>query len=83
MRFSTLDREVESLSGREAWAEDLMLGMRLVRGVEADLVPSDVRESLLGRGLVALDGDRMVPTHDGWLLGNELFGALWDLSEER
>ena len=83
IRFSTLDREAEFLNKREAWAEDLMLGMRLVRGVEATRIPPDVVESLAARGLVTIDAGRVVPTHNGWLLGNELFGALWDLAEER
>lgn len=84
MRFSTTDGEVEFLSGREAWAEDLMLGMRLTRGIEARLLDGEpeVRDDLVGRGLVELVGGRLVPTHDGWLLGNELFGALWDLAGE-
>ena len=82
MRFSTLDREVEFLTAREAWAEDLMLGMRLTRGIETscmDEAPT-VRDELLERGLIARQGNRLVPTHDGWLLGNELFGALWALA---
>lgn len=82
MRFSTYDREVEFLSEREAWAEDLMLGMRLVRGVDAARVPADAAHDLARRGLVELRGGRLVPTHDGWLLGNELFAALWDLRDE-
>jgi oxygen-independent coproporphyrinogen-3 oxidase len=84
MRFSTTDGEVEFLSGREAWAEDLMLGMRLTRGIEARLLDGEpeVRDDLVGRGLVELVDGRLVPTHDGWLLGNELFGALWDLAGE-
>ncbi|MBR3314333.1 MAG: radical SAM family heme chaperone HemW [Atopobiaceae bacterium] len=84
MRFSTLDREVEFLSAREAWAEDLMLGMRLTRGVEEerlDAVP-DTRDDLLARGLVERNGGRLIPTHDGWLLGNELFATLWDLHQQ-
>ena len=74
--------DVEFLSEREAWAEDLMLGMRLTRGIAAsrlDAAPG-TREDLLARGLVEKIGDRLVPTHDGWLLGNELYGALWDLA---
>lgn len=85
MRFSTLDRQVEFLDAREAWAEDLMLGMRLTQGVEAarmDEVPQ-VRDDLIARGLIRREGDRLAPTHDGWLLGNELFGALWELADER
>ncbi len=81
MRFSTLDREVEFMSAREAWAEDLMLGMRLTRGIECgrlDCVP-EIRDDLIDRGLIQEAGGRLIPTHEGWLLGNELYGALWDL----
>lgn len=81
-RFSTADRESEFLDGREAWAEDLMLRMRMTRGVDASLVPQTAKDALAARGLVELRGGRMVPTHDGWLLGNELYGALWELSKE-
>ena len=28
-----------------------------------------------------VEDGRLVPTHDGWLMGNELYGALWDLAE--
>ncbi len=82
MRFSTLERDVEFLSAREAWAEDLMLGMRMTDGIEAsrlDAAPH-TREDLLSRGLIERHGDRLMPTHDGWLIGNELFGTLWDLA---
>lgn len=80
IRYETKGREVEFLKTREAWAEDLMLGMRMSQGVDASLVPPNVIESLEGRGLVQVECGRMVPTHDGWLLGNELYGALWDLA---
>ncbi|MDO4806074.1 MAG: radical SAM family heme chaperone HemW [Coriobacteriales bacterium] len=82
-RRSTSVQEVEFMSAREAWAEDLMLGMRLTQGIEAtrlDCAPK-TREDLLAKGLVARRGNCLVPTHDGWLLGNELYGALWDLAE--
>lgn len=84
MRFSALNQEVEFMSVREAWAEDLMLGMRLTRGIEARLLDAapHTRDNLIARGLIARRGDRLVPTHDGWLLGNELFGELWALAEE-
>lgn len=84
MRFSTLDTDVEFLSAREAWAEDLMLGMRLTRGIDEsqlDAAPT-VRDELLARGLVTRERGRLIPTHDGWLLGNELFGALWGLADD-
>ena len=85
VRFSARDHEVEFLDEREAWAEDLMLGMRLVRGIRAERLDGarQTRERLLERGLVAERDGRLLPTHDGWLLGNELFGALWDLASSR
>lgn len=72
--------ECEFMTERQAWAEDLMLGMRLVRGVDASRVPEEVVDGLQSRKLVDVRDGRMVPTHDGWLLGNELYGALWDLA---
>ena len=87
--------EVEELSAREAAAEDLMLGMRMSQGVGEGLL-AHAREAIgidavdaaideaLTRGLAVweeLDGARhLAPTHDGWLLGNELYGLFWDLA---
>ena len=82
LRFVEPEPEWEFLSRREAWAEDLMLGMRLVEGVEAERVPQEVVADLVARGLVEEEGGRVRPTHDGWLLGNQLYGALWDLAGE-
>ena len=84
MRFSTVDREVEFLSEREAWVEDLMLGMRRTCGVELARFAGveHVLQELVERGLVGVRGDHAIPTHDGWLLGNELFGALWGLADD-
>lgn len=79
-RLASLRADVEQLNARQAWAEDLMLGMRMTSGVELERVPTDVATALEGRGLVTRTGGRLVPTHDGWLLGNELYGALWDLA---
>ncbi|OUP07828.1 hypothetical protein B5F33_08205 [Collinsella sp. An2] len=86
--------ELEALSEREAVAEDLMLGMRMSRGVGEDLlaqartivgagqVDRAVDEALsrgLARWVEAESERRLAPTHDGWLLGNELYGLMWDL----
>ncbi|MDM8245189.1 radical SAM family heme chaperone HemW [Collinsella tanakaei] len=87
--------ELEEMSAREAAAEDLMLGMRMSRGVGdgllayarevigTDAVDTAIDEAL-ARGLAVweeLDGARhLAPTHDGWLLGNELYGLFWDLA---
>ena len=37
-------------------------------------------DGLERRGLVALTDGGMRPTQRGWLLGNEVFGALWSLA---
>ena len=87
--------DVEEMTAREAAAEDLMLGMRMARGVDEGLL-ARAREVIgagaldaavdeaLHRGLaVWADADgahRLAPTHDGWLLGNELYGLLWNLA---
>ena len=79
----------------EAAAEDLMLGMRMTRGVDEGLlaraadvlgaapVEAAVRRAL-DRGLAAWReegrGRRLAPTERGWLQGNELFSIMWDLA---
>lgn len=87
--------EGESLDSRQAAAEDLMLGMRMVRGVSADALAGFVtrgipRERLKcavdeatrdGLAASAPDGS-LRPTQKGWLLGNELFGLMWETAGE-
>ncbi len=84
--------KTETLSAREALAEDLMLGMRMTKGVPAflldrarGLIPLEQLDKALNqvvsRGLAFLGSDGgLVPTQQGWLLGNELYGTLWDLA---
>ena len=82
---------VEFLSEREAAAEDLMLGARLACGLSAELVDharsviggrvDDVLEGCVADGLLAVSAGRLAPTDTGWLLGNELYGRLWDLAD--
>ena len=77
----------ETLSAEEAGREDVMLGLRLVRGVPAGQVEqaglTGVLESLAGEGLTELvaptggGGPRWRTTERGWLLGNEVFGRIW------
>ncbi len=78
----------ESLTAAEAAREDVMLGMRLVRGVPVAQVDSaglgDVFEALRADGLVELAEDGTLRTQGswrttrrGWLLGNEVFGRIW------
>lgn len=86
--------DVEQLSAREAACEDLMLAARMTDGISPQLVAS-VREltdsvrvdetlsGLLNKGLLVEGaGGRLIPTHAGWLLGNELYGPLWDLAHD-
>lgn len=86
--------DVEQLSEREAMAEDLMLAARMTDGLPPELLErarnvigaarvDACLERLVSRNLLGGRADgSLVPTHDGWLLGNELYGALWDLSSD-
>lgn len=91
--LTSLRFDIEFLTEAEAAAEDLMLGARLVDGLEPDLVElarevlgtsrvDDCMDKLLCRGLLCVRHGRLAPTHDGWLLGNELYGELWGLSPD-
>lgn len=76
--------EFEMLGGYESAVEDLMLGMRRSIGVPVGQVRSvegapAVFERLERLGLACEQGDRFVPTRRGWLLGNEVYGAIWSL----
>ena len=89
-RLSALSFSLEFLTGPQAVAEDLMLGARLVEGLRPELVSrarelfgarlDAALEALLADGLLAERGGLLVPTERGWLLGNELYGALWELA---
>ena len=82
---------LEFLTLEQAVAEDLMLGARLAEGLDPGLV-AFAREALpsgsvdrclselIGRGFLKVLSGRFAPTDDGWLLGNELYGELWDLA---
>ena len=38
-------------------------------------------DDLVSKGLLVRDGDGTLrPSQSGWLLGNELYGPLWDLA---
>lgn len=96
VRFKQLDDagerfETELLAPREAMAEDLMLACRMTDGVGIDLlkragalIPElELRaacEAAVRSGLATWDGRALVPTHLGWLEGNELFGLFWTLA---
>ena len=83
--------DLEALDEAQAAAEDLMLAMRMTQGVgpallahaHAALGADEVEDALAWcatRGLAQERGGRWVPTDQGWLLGNELYGRLWDLA---
>ena len=89
-RLRSLSFSLEFLNETQAVAEDLMLGARLVEGLRPELVTyarelygarlDDAVDTLLARDLLAEKDGRLAPTEQGWLLGNELYGALWDLA---
>ena len=85
--------DFEVLTPREAVAEDLMLAMRMEHGIGRELlrqagiaIGSDALRSAIDRaveaGLARWDetSGSLVPTERGWLMGNELFGMLWELA---
>lgn len=92
--LSSLTFGVEELTAREAAAEDLMLAARTSDGLGPDLLTrarDDIGASavdrtvgtLVAEGLLAPGADGgFAPTERGWLMGNEVFGALWDLAGE-
>jgi putative oxygen-independent coproporphyrinogen III oxidase len=77
---------VELLDTEESAREDIMLGLRLTLGVTAGQVAAagltGVLAELAERGLVKQETDedgvlRWRTTQRGWLLGNEVFSAVW------
>ncbi|MHB1340442.1 MAG: radical SAM family heme chaperone HemW [Coriobacteriia bacterium] len=72
---------LDLLDGAEAAREDVMLGLRLSRGVSCENVANAglgaVLERLAMQGLVELSGGSWRLTDRGWLLGNEVFSAVW------
>ena len=89
-RMRVQDGQVtDDLDARQMAAEDLMLGMRMARGVPDEQVaraaallpdvPAAFAE-LEALGLVERAGGRFRPTERGWLCGNELYGRLYDLA---
>ncbi len=89
--IEALSFQIEALTAPQAAAEDLMLAARLVDGIGpsqlayarqalgASAVDTCI-DALLARALVTEKDGRLCPTRFGWLLGNELYGALWDLA---
>lgn len=87
-QLPSLKFEEEFLTERQAAAEDLMLGARLASGLDAglvayarDLLGQSVDETLARLVREGYLSDALAPTEKGWLLGNELYGELWDLAD--
>lgn len=79
----------DDLDAGEMAAEDMMLGMRMSRGIPDDLVQraaqllpktSETLDALAEQGLCEHVEGRWRPTERGWLCGNQLYGALFDLA---
>ena len=79
----------DDLEAGEMAAEDMMLGMRMSRGIPDDLVQraaqllpktSETLDALAEQGLCEHVEGRWRPTERGWLCGNQLYGALFDLA---
>lgn len=89
-RMRVKDGQVtDDLDIRQMHAEDLMLGMRMTQGVSderveraAAVLPDTlaVLINLEEQGLVEHRAGRWRPTERGWLCGNDLYGALFDLA---
>jgi len=73
--------DVEVLTAGETRREDVMLSLRLARGVPDDEAEAagvtGALETLEAAGLVELVDSRWRTTERGWLLGNEVFSAVW------
>lgn len=89
-RMRVMDGEVvDDLDARQMEAEDLMLGMRMARGISDErlararlLVPEALQamEELAAEGYVEHEGGAWRPTRQGWLCGNDLYARLLDLA---
>lgn len=90
-RMRVTDFNVEDdLNPKQMVAEDLMLCMRTKYGCSPDLL--DKARSLIPNidsefdklenlGLVKNDGNSWIPTHKGWMCGNDLYYKLLELGE--
>ncbi len=90
-RLESLRFSIEFLTEGQAAAEDLMLGARLAEGLHPSLIdharavlpPGSLDaclDGLIADGYIKFVNGSYSPTERGWLLGNELYGRLWDLA---
>jgi len=69
----------EHLSDQQRQKENIMLGLRLSKGVETETIRSlslPLVDIFLKRDLARIEGDRFSLTPQGWLLSNQLFQQL-------
>ena len=89
-RMRVMNNEVvDDLDRAQMEAEDLMLGMRMSRGVSDERIMCASKyvegvqaafEELETLGYVEHADSRWRPTRKGWLCGNDLYGRLFDLA---
>lgn len=88
--FAGRGDSIEGLTADEVAREDVMLGLRLVRGVSSELVDqaslgtvlaSLAEQGLVERATVGASGAVWRTTQRGWLLGNEVFSRVWSGEE--
>lgn len=79
----------DSLNQKQLTAENLMLSMRMTKGVSflqvkkvSNILPQaeQIFEELLRDGFVARTTEGYVPTDKGWLYGNHLYGKIYELA---
>ena len=66
----------ERIGGPDGELEALLLGLRLDRGIPGSLVPPEVVEDLVGRGLARVRGSRVALTDRGMFLASEVVLAV-------
>lgn len=80
---------IETLDARQRISEDLMLAMRMTRGVSFDLLQracetlplaQGVFDQLVKDGFVKKTQDAFCPTEKGWMFGNVMYGRILDLA---
>lgn len=79
----------DDLDARQMRVEDVMMGMRMAQGVSDNLVDracelapelAGVMRGLVAKGLCTHADGRWRPTERGWLCGNDLYGAIFDVA---
>ena len=91
--LADMSYDLELLTPQQSVAEDLMLATRTSFGISSALYTYArhvLGKTALDRALLAAEKQGLlrktsnhgfVPTQSGWLLGNQLYGLLWDLAE--